>query len=215
MAGGSVTDWVAKTIELKDGLTVVRRTAEDLLIVKYVDSRPFPVAVTGVKDVVQPEHVQPVLSHATKPEFVVTVPSKALWSGAAISIVHATPAAFGTIGDLQKAARCDEVPAYRNRSCGFFEQAIKQHSNVSNVETVYREMFEAHRWLGNSLTIALIEAYNMSAEDVRNARSRFGRFDIAVKMTSYGSVTDAAEQAAASMGAEAMMFKDLMRRLGR
>jgi hypothetical protein len=55
----------------------------------------------------------------------------------------------------------------------------------------------------------------MSAEDVRNARALYGKFDIAVKISSYGSVTTAAWEAAESMGAEAFKFKDLMGRLNK
>lgn len=212
---GNVVDWVANKINPEDGLKVIDRTPEDFLVVKYKDGRSFPVAVVGVQNVVLPEHVQSVLSQATKPEFVVNVPSKTLWSGEAISIVHSAPAAFGTLGDLMKASRQDDVPGYRNKTWDFFEQAIRQHSNVDGVTRIYDGLFEAHRRTGGDLKIALVDAYNMSAEDVRSARNRFGAFDIAVKMTTFGSITNAAEEAAASMGAAALMFKGLMRRLAR
>jgi hypothetical protein len=39
----------------------------------------------------------------------------------------------------------------------------------------------------------------MSAKDVRHACDLYGAFDVAVKMNSHGSVTGAAEMAAASM----------------
>jgi len=57
------------------------------------------------------------------------------------------------------------------------------------------------------------QAYNLSAEDVRNARTRFGQFDVLVKSTSYGSITAQAEEAANSMGAQTLTFGELMRRL--
>lgn len=215
MAGGSVTDWVASKVDSENDMRVTGRTSEDFLLISYKDGRPFPAAILGVTGVVQASDVQPVLSQATKPEFVVNVPSVTLWSGSAISLVHATPAAFGTLGDLLKAARSDDVPAYRNKTFDFFERAISQHSNVAAVSRIYDAVFEVHRKTGDSVIIVLVEAYNMSAEDVRNARQRYGAFDIAVKKTSYGSITDAAATAADSMGAEALMFADLMRRLAR
>jgi hypothetical protein len=211
----NITDWVANKINPEDGLTVVGRTAENLLIVKFHDDEPFLVAVIGVNGVILPEHVQPLLSHATKPQFIVNVPSKTLWSGDAISLIYAAPAAFGRLGELGKAARSGNVPSYRNKNWDYFEQAIRQHSNVYAVTRVYDEVFEAHRCRGNSLKIALVDGYHVSAEDVRNARDRFGKFDIAVKKSGYGSVTDAAEQAAASMGAEAVTFKGLMESLAK
>lgn len=210
-----MTDWVAEKLKLTDGIEVLSRTAEDLLIVKAKNGSPFSVAVIGVQGVVCRKHVDPVFSGTTKPAFVMNIPSKAPWSGSAIARVHAAPAAFGTLGDMRRAANLDEVWTYRNKEWAYFERAIGQHANVSQVTRIYDAVFEAHRHRGETLTIALIDAYNMSAEDVRNARDRFGKFDVAVKMSSYGKVTSAADEAAASMGAEAVMFKGLMQRLAK
>jgi hypothetical protein len=213
--GSTVTDWVAGKISSEDGVEVVGRTSEDFLIVRPHDGSSFPLAVIGVKDVIQREHIEPIISGENKPMFVVNVPSKALWSGTAISLVHAAPAAFGTLGELSKAARLEVVSEYRNKTREFFYRAIRQHSNVYQVSLVYEAVVEAHRVRNGNLIIALVDAYNMSAEDVRNARDRFGTFDIAVKTSSYGSVTSEAEEAAASFGAEALTFKGLMQRLSR
>lgn len=98
---------------------------------------------------------------------------------------------------------------------GFFHDGISQHSNVKDVKYLYDRVFEAHRYNGDPLIIAMVDAYNMSAEDVRGALTRYKKFDVAVKMTSYGSITSAASQAAASFGAQALMYGDLLRRLGK
>jgi hypothetical protein len=212
---GTMTDWVAGKINPEQGLVVIERTPEDFLHVKYKEKRPFYVAVVGEENVIHPEHVGPILSHAIRPEFIINVPSKTLWSGAAIFMVHSTPAAFGALSDLFRAASGEEVSKYRRKDWSFFERVIGQHTNVRLVTRVYGEVFEAHRRTGGSLKIALIDAYNMSAEDVRNARDRFGEFDIAVKTSSYGNVTNAAKEAAKSLGADAVTPQGLMQRLGR
>ena len=213
MARGSVTDWVAEHIDPNTGVEIIDRTAEDFLMVRYKKGAAFPAAVIGAQDVVLPDDVAPVLAHATKPNFVVNVPSKAVWSGPAIAMVHGTPAGFGVLGDLMRAARDGDAAHYRNKEFGFFERAIKQHSNVRGVTREYDAVFIAHRYRGNDLVIALVDAYNMSAEDIRRTRDRYGAFDIAVKMSSYGSVTSAATAAADSMGAGALMFREMLRRL--
>ena len=212
---GSITDWVASKINPEDGLTVVGRTPEDLLLVQFQGNEPFPVAAIGLQDVILPQNIQPLLLYAPKPQFIVNVPSKALWSGEAISLINAAPAAFGTLGEIIKAAKSGDVPRYRNKNWEFFEKAIRQHSHVDAVTRIYDEVFEVHRRNGTSLKIALVNGYHLSAEDVRNARDRFGHFDIAVKKNNYGSITDAAEQAAASMDVQAVTFKGLMQALAR
>lgn len=212
---GSVTDWVEAHVDPNAGFKVLGRTAEDFLEIEDRKGQTYRVAVIGAKPVVLPEDVAPALSFATKPHFVVNIPSSASWSGPAISMVHAAPAGFGSLGDLGRAARQSDLSGYRNKEIAFFERAIGQHSNVRGLTQLYDLVFAVERYSGASVTVALIDAYNLSAEDVRNARARYGAFDIACKMSSYGSVTSAASQAAESMGAEAYMFRGLMQRLGR
>ena len=98
---------------------------------------------------------------------------------------------------------------------GFFINAIEQHKNVSSVSYVYDTVFRADRRNGASIIVAVIDAYNMSAEDVRNAKARLGHFDVVVKSSSYGSITEQAEAAAQSMGAQALKFGELMQRLAK
>lgn len=66
-----------------------------------------------------------------------------------------------------------------------------------------------------TLTVAVVDAYNLSAEDIRNAKDHLGEFDIIVKSTSYGSITLQAEEAAQTMNAEALTFGHLMKRLAK
>lgn len=213
---GDVTTWVAQRIA-KDGgrVTVVDRTPENFLVIESEGGYTFLVAVLGVQRIVEVSNVQPLFAGATNPELVVNVPSKTLWSGAAIDFVHSRPAAFGTMGDIARAAETQAAASFRDKKMGFFINALEQHTNVSTVSYVYDSVFRADRWNGESITIAVIEAYNMSAEDVRNARTRVGHFDVVVKSSSYGSITEQAEAAAQSMGAQALTFGGLLQRLAR
>ena len=213
---GNVTDWVADKLTTDDNnLKIAGRTPEGFLLVRSKDGYTFSVAVLGLKGVIELSDVKPLFVGATKPQLVVNVPSKTLWSGAAIHFIHAASAAFGTMGDISRAARTEDAGSYRDKNMGFFINAMRQHSNVSGVSYVYEAVFKADRKIGESLIIAVINAYNMSAEDVRNAKDRFGHFDIVVKSTSYGSITTQAEAAAESMGAQALGLGELMRRLAK
>ncbi|MBR8041231.1 hypothetical protein KDW40_24600 [Burkholderia cenocepacia] len=213
---GNVTAWVAEKLTKDERqLKVVDLTPEGFLVIESTDDYTFLVAVLGVKDVVQVSHVQPLFGAENKPELVVNVPSKTLWSGPAIDFVHSVPAAFGTMGDIARAAATKAAGSFRDKNMGFFINAMAQHTNVSAVSYLYDSVFRVDRRSGASLTVAVIDAYNMSAEDVRNARTRVGHFDIVVKSSSYGSITAQAEAAAGSIGAQALTFGDLMQRLSR
>lgn len=212
---GDVTNWVAEKLVANEDLEIVERTKENFLVVKAKDRHPFRVAVLGVKSVIEVSDVKPLFSGRTKPQFVVNVPSKTLWDGKAIEFIHASSAAFGTLGDVSRAAYLDDPGTYRDKGMGFFIDAIRQHKNVSSVSYVYDTVLNVDRKKGASLKIAVIDAYNMSAEDVRNAKTRVGDFDVVVKSSSYGSITGPAEEAANSMGAQTLTFGHLMQRLSR
>jgi hypothetical protein len=178
----------------------------------------FTAAAIGVTDVVTLAHVKPLFEIGNKrPEFVVNVPSKAIWSGSAIDFIHDAPAAFGKFGELTRASRGDEaISSYRNKEYDFFERAFRQHSAVSEVTRIYDKVFRLGRVRGMpDVTVVLVDAYDMSAEDVRNARDLYGKFDAALKMSSYGSITTAAAEAAASMDAETFKFGEFLGRLNR
>lgn len=211
----NLSDWVAeKLVEDKD-IKIMDRVREDFFTVRWKDKYTFTMALLGVQDVIRLEEVKPFFSGATEPKLVVNVPSKTLWSGDAIRHIHSASAAFGVLGDVSRAAATGNVGSFRDKKMGFFINAMEQHSNVSSVSYVYDRLFSVEREKGPGITVAVIDAYNMSAEDVRNARTQLGHFDILVKSTSYGAVTHQAVAAAKSIGAEALTFGELMGRLNK
>lgn len=185
---GSVTSWVAEKLESNEGLEIVSRTQEGFLVVRSKDQSTFVVAVLGVRGVIEVADVEPLFASANKPKFVVNVPSSTLWSGAAIDLVHEMQAAFGTVGDVARAANMANPSYFRDKNMGFFINGMLQHSNVTEVSYVYDSVFKADRKNGKSLVIAVVDAYNMSAEDVRNAKTKFAHFDVIVKSTSHGCI---------------------------
>lgn len=210
----NMTDWVVEKLATARGLVIVERTPENFLVVRSRTDYTFVVAVLGEQGVIGLSAVEPLFDGTTKPQLVVNIPSNSLWSGAAIDRIHSESAAFGTFGDISRAADTGNAGFYRDKNMSFFITAMQQHSNVSSVSYVYATVFKAHRKIGTSVIVAVIDAYNMSAEDVRNAKAQLGHFDVIVKSSSYGSITNLAEAAAMSMGAQALTFRQLMGRLG-
>jgi len=208
------TRWVKNKIrETQNGISVSGQTPNGLLILQDSTSYSFRLAVLGISDVIRLPHVQPLFGEEDEPDMVINVPSKTIWSGDAIRFIHKSGASFGTFGDIERAAAGEIASSFRNKDMSFFIRAINQHQNVEECSYVYDCVFKATRRRGAPLTIAVVAAYNLSAEHVRTARTRFGHFDVIVKSSSHGSITSQASTAANSMGAEALTFGNLMKRL--
>lgn len=214
--GVDVTGWVAAKLAERNEVEVIERTPEGFLAVRAKGGYEFAVAVLSVPvgRVIELPDVDPLFSGLNRPELVINVPSGTLWSGAAIDRVHAAFAAFGTLGDVARAGATGNAGTFRDKGIGFFITAIKQHSNVTGISYVYDSVLRAERRHGEPVTVAVVGAYNMGAEDVRNARASVGHFDVIVKSSSYGGISAAAQAAAIDMGAQALSFRELMKRLG-
>ena len=117
---GNMTDWVVdKLAKDQTSVKVVGRTPDDLLVVASANNYTFSVAVLDVQDLVLVPHVQPLFARASRPQLVINVPSKTLWSGAAIDFLHSVPAAFGTMGDITRAANTKAAERFRDKNVGF------------------------------------------------------------------------------------------------
>lgn len=211
----NAVDWVVKKISDGQELELRGRPAADLILVQVPGNRYNAVlaGIIGVKKEITAAHVQSFFINGPFPAFLVNIPSATPWRGDAIHLIHTADAAFGSLGDLARAAHLESPGSYRERETDFFYTAIRDHTNVSRIIMAYDKVFRVERYRGDPLTIAMVNAYNVSAEDVRNARARYGDFDIAVKVNGHGSVTTAAVQAAATFGAEALTFGEMMSRL--
>jgi hypothetical protein len=213
-----VASWIANKLKDDKKFSSVDPIGDGFLEVAPKDHVPFQAVAIGVQDVIGEDHVAPLFEvKGRRPEFVVNVPSKAIWAGAAIDLVHATPAAFGTFGELIRASTRDEpVHTYRNKEYSFFERAFRQHTAVREVTRLYDKAYELHPWRGlPKITVVLVDAYDVSAEDIRRVRDLYGKFDAAVKMTSYGSITTASREAADSIGAGVFKFGEFLGRLNK
>jgi hypothetical protein len=218
MAGDeAVAKWIVNKLKGDVEFSMIEPMGSGFFRMAATNCTPFTAVAIGVPGLVNTEHVVPLFNVEGKlPEFVVNVPSKAIWSGAAIEFVHDAPAAFGTFGDLIRASRGEPVAAYRNKGYGYFERAFRQHTAVLHTSRLYDRVFQLHRDRGlPDIIVVLINAYDLSAEDVRHARDLYGTFDAVVKMNSYGSITTAAAEAAEAIGAEAFTLRELMGRLNK
>jgi hypothetical protein len=216
MAGNEKTaEWIVEKLCDEADLAGTKSLGDGFLQVARKGKAPFTAVATRLSGVIELSNVKPLFKvKGQKPEFVVNVPSRTIWSGKAIEFIHEAPAAFGTLGDLSRASRKSPPSDYRNKEYAFFERAFRQHSAVEDVTRLFDRKFKLERF-GDlpDITVVLLDAYDVSAEDIRNARDRYGKYDVALKMTSYGSVTSAAIAAAEAMDAEALTLKELMGRL--
>ncbi|MDZ4138529.1 MAG: hypothetical protein U1D66_06580, partial [Erythrobacter sp.] len=208
--------WAADKLQSDSDVTAAEIVSAGVLRIDRKEYGPFIAAILGEKQSVSNVDIESFAGSEVKINFFANITRDAIWTGGAINAARAWPAGHGGFADLGRAIRNEpDVTRYRNKELAFFEDGFVQHTAVRSVERVYDRKFRLERFGKPDFVVVLIDAYDMSAEDIRSAYSRYGHFDGALKMSSYGSVTSQAKDAAALFGAGAYKWGELLGRLNR
>lgn len=206
MAGSAeqTTKWVAEKIsEMPNVLEAIVIGPNTLQTVRDV-YEPFVAGVISVSEVTD-EIVRSLLNADSTIKIVVNVPRLSRWTGTAIAAVAAQGIAFGGIGDLMSAISDEDVGAYVRSEYKFIERGLNQHNRISRWEREFDRVYRVHRYGLSSLRFIILNEYELTGDDVRTARCRYGAFDAIVINNPNGKATTSAGEVAASI--EVSIFK--------
>lgn len=82
-------------------------------------------------------------------------------------------------------------------------------------EFLFDKLFSVTLDNGKIILIAVVQAYDLMAEHLRDAYEKVGRFDVALKNNPNGRITPDATDAANAMGVRVLGFGDLLGFLAR
>ena len=142
---------------------------------------------------------------------VTNIPSSGLWLGEAIYACEYHSIAWGRFGVLQSAiANLDDPSEHRDKQVYFAARGLQQHSRVVSFEFIFDKLFSVTLNNGKIFRIALIQAYDLTAEHLRDAHDKVGKFDVALKNNPNGRITPDARGAANAMGIKVFGYGDLL-----
>lgn len=159
-------------------------------------------------------NLMPLMADTIKTPNIIIGKANAVWHGKAIEYVRSKNVGWGGLGDIDQAFSTDEYSTIQKREFQFVEKGLLGHSKVSRLERIYDRVFRIYRKLGlEPFVITLINSYELSADEVRNAKAKYGTFDGILKTNPNGSPTSNAYAAASEIDAEIFGWRDLLSRL--
>lgn len=201
-------NFVSETLQKIGEVDGLEWLSTNLLRIVRTEKGDFDAGVLWEK-LVKVEHVEPLIEEGA--QFISNVPKIGLWAGDAINFCEARGVAWGRLGALMAACSDDDPSTHQDSKIRFPRRALSQHSRCVAFDFVYDQLFKITLDSGKTLRVAIIDTYDVSADDLREARARLGKFDVALKGNPNGSIYPEARRAAVNIGAEVMMIGELMR----
>lgn len=206
--------WAAPRLERLEAVERVDLLAPQILNIIRTQNSPFLVG-TIASPCVKKSTIKHLLDSSFSLEFIVNIPPESFWTGSAIDFVSHRSVAFGGMGDLFRATALPNVRHYENQEFAFVERGLCQHTKVCSLQRVHDRKYLVKRYDLNDFDVVLVNAYAVTADDVRTARERYGPFKAVLKTNPNGGVTASAEQAAESMGVRIFKWGEFMQHLYR
>jgi hypothetical protein len=192
--------WARERLERHEEVAGVELLAPQVLRIVRKTYQPFLAGAIASQCVVASTFAQ-LLNTSSEIEFVANISRESYWTGQAIELASRHSVAFEGMGDLLSAISLPDVSLYVNKEFAFVERGLSQHPKVSGFERAHDRKYVVKRKQLADVSVVLLKEYELTADHVRTARSRYGVFTAILLTNPNGGATSSAEQAAKLIGA--------------
>jgi len=198
-----MSDWTGKWVaEKMKNHTEVMEVA--LLSPQRVEliRKLYPKIVIGTTavDRLDANTLTPFLEGVPAVSFVVNVPKESYVAGSALQLGSKNGIGMGSFGDLMRAVLLPDVSQYVSKEIGFIERGLDQHTRVIAFERIDDRHYLLTRRHLDDVHVVFLNEYDVTADHVRTARTRYGPFTMLVITNPNGGATSSALDAASSIG---------------
>lgn len=214
----SYRDWIVSKLnnnEEYEGIDNAIALGDCLIEIKTEEGKIVVVGVIDGSNITEQDVYKVYISGPKKPN-VVIAKYEAIWSGSAIDYARQHNVGWGGMGQISSAFHTDIYSEIQKREYKFVEAGLLKHNKVVRLERLYDRIFKIHRTGGlTPITVALINSYELSGEEVRHTIEKYGKFDAVLKTNPNGNPTGKAYSAASEIGADIFMWSELLSRLNK
>jgi hypothetical protein len=206
--------WISDKLNECTFVTSVEADGNRLSIVR--DSHPAAsIGVLSESDVTAAD-VLPLVEGVQRVDFVLNVPRTGRFMGDAIEQLGLRNVGWGGLGEAIRALRdYDVLGDYQERELAFVTRGLRQHGQVTELKLLDDHRIVVVRRGLPELVVFVGSMYQPTAESVRDAIDRYGKFDLFAATNPNSDPTAEAIQVAADAGIRMLKWRDTLAALYR
>lgn len=210
----ATSEWVVGKLREARDVSNVEILSDQVLRVSRSKYDPFVAGFVSV-ECVEADTVRPLVMSNLDVEIIVNVPKESYWTGAALRLAHSHNIAAGSYGDLLRVINRQDVRSFQPKEIEYIERGLRQHDRIQHFERVHDRLYRICRTSLPDLTVAMLNEYELTADQLRTARDRYGKFSMVVITNPNGRATSSAYDAAETMGVEVLKWSPFFGRLNK
>ncbi|WP_145272911.1 hypothetical protein [Prescottella equi] len=201
----SSASWIATQLDKCDFVRAAESDGNRVTVARI--GRPtVSIGVLSVKDV-RLADVLPLVEGDGRVDFVLNVPKNGRFMGDALTRLAEDHIGWGGLGDAIRALRdFDILGDYEERELTFVMRGLRQHRQVTELAILDDRKLRVSRHGLPDLVIFIGSMYQPTAESVREAVDRYGKFDMFAATNPNSDPTMEAIQAATNAGVRLLQW---------
>jgi hypothetical protein len=208
------SEWVAGNLRGAKDVSKVEVLSDQVLRVSRRKYDPFVAGIVSA-ECVEADTVRTLVKSKFGVEIIANVPRESYWTGEALRLARDNNIATGAYGDLLRVIGLQDVRVFQTKEIEFVERGLRQHNRISSFERVHDRLYRISRDGLPDLTVAMLNEYELTADHLRTARGRYGKFSVAVITDPNGRATSSAEEVAETMDVEILKWGPFFGRLNK
>lgn len=172
----SLNDWCIKKIQEHDKVTEVEKVNEDTLRIKVVDGIGDGFLILTRSEEFSTVDSIDVISLGSF-DFFLNIKKDAHIAGELLTLASLYNFAIGDLSDLYRALKEKEISNYINPNISYIIRGLEQHSRVEDFSRLDNRRFRIKRKGLDDVTIIALDNYDLTADIVRSAIEKYGKFD--------------------------------------
>jgi hypothetical protein len=208
------SEWVAANLRQARDVSKVELLSDQILRISRAKYGPFIAGIVAV-GCVETDTIRTLVESELGVEIIANVPKESYWTGEALALARGNRIATGAYGDLFRVLDLQHVRGFQPKETEFIERGLRQHDRVSSFERVHDRLYRISRNGLPDLTAAMLNEYELTADHLRTARDRYGKFSVVVITNPNGRATSSAEEAAETMDVQILKWGPFFGRLNK
>ena len=206
--------WIADKVKNLTDVKVATVITPQRVEIVRTEFPPIIVGTTAVEHFDEGNFV-PFLTGEPSVSFIVNITKEASISGEALRLSEAHRIPIGGVGDLMRAIAEEDVRQYVYRDVQFITRGLTQHSRIASYTRLDDKRYLLKRRGLQDVQVIFLYEYELTADHVRTARSRYGMFSMLVNTHPYGRATSSAHAAAVSIETKVYDWSEFLSALHR